>query len=153
LCDVSADPPQPHNAECFAVKHTCHRRWPTPGFDLPVSEGDLPHDGNHQPEGKLRSTSAKPSGGLGNDDLTVLGSSQVDVIGVISGLRDDAKIREVLQKLSRDAGSLPVGHKRIEAPEYCGIAERTGEYLHLGAFAQAVDTGRAFIGTVDIIKY
>ena len=95
----------------------------------------------------------KPTGGLGNDDLTLLGSSQVDVIGVISGLRDDSKIRELLEQLSREPCSLTVSDDRIEAEECRRIAKRTGEYLHLGAVAQTLNPGRAVIGAVGIIKY
>ena len=47
LCDVAADVSQPHDAQCLAVKDTCHWHWPPPEFDLPVNRRDLPHDRNH----------------------------------------------------------------------------------------------------------
>src|SRR3954468_24541888 len=75
------------------------------------------------------------------------------MIRVISGLRDDLKIWKLLQQITREPCSLAVSHNSIEAPKRGRIAKGTSEYLHVGAAAQSANSGRAFIGAVDIIKY
>ena len=112
----------------------------------------MEHDGNHQSESKLRRTSAKSSSSLGNDDFTLLSSCQVDVISVISRLRDDFEIWKLFEQIACEPCSLTVSYDRIEAAEHRRVSKGTREYLHLRAIAQPTNSRRAFIGSVDIIK-
>ncbi|MCY1546365.1 hypothetical protein D9M68_823580 [compost metagenome] len=75
------------------------------------------------------------------------------MIGVVARLGDNPELRELRHEFCGKQGSFAVGNNRFESLQVCGAAQRVGEYLDLGVFAQPAQAGSPFIGMMNIIEY
>ena len=151
--DVPADVAQSEDAERLPMQHGRERRHPLAAPDRRIRARDLAHHRHRQADRQLSGAPRKPAGRLGDDHPALRGRSQVDVIRMIAGLRDDAQVRQPFEQRAGELRALAVRDQGIESAQRFGIAERTREDPHfLGRLAKAADAGRAFIGPVDIVE-
>ena len=85
-------------------------------------------------------------------DIALLSSRQVYVIRVVSRLRDNPKVRELLEETAGKPGTFAVSDEGVEAVESRRIAEWSRKDLDVGSLSQSTQTGGLLVRLMRIIE-
>src|SRR5437773_9074854 len=105
---MAPDVSEADDAERLSVEDGRQRRLPRALVDRAIGRRNPTHDGNRQTDRELGGAVRESARRLRDDDAARGGGGEIDVIGVIPGLRDDAQIGELREELAREPRALAV---------------------------------------------
>jgi hypothetical protein len=111
----------------------------------------VPHKRDREANRKFTSACTEATACFADDDSELLRSRQIDVVRMVTRLRNDPEIRQPFEQVSRKTRPLPIGNKRIEAFQSLRWPERCPEYADLRTLPQPAHTFRMLIGIVYVV--
>ena len=106
--DVLADAAEPDEPERLAVQDRRERRRPLAAAQRRVARRNLAHHGLRETDRELRGADRVAARGLRDHDARVRRGLEVDVRGVVAGLRDHLHVGQLREQLARELRALAV---------------------------------------------
>jgi hypothetical protein len=150
--DMTPNMPKAHDTDRLAVELATHRGRPFARFHCVVCGRNLTHERNRKPNGQLSCAGTETAACLSHDNAALIGRCEVDVVGMISRLRDDPQVGQLVKQITRKPSALAIGYQRIEAAQCLGTTKWGGKNPHLSPLPQTIDTRSVFIRFMDIIQ-
>jgi len=95
---VTPNMPQPNDPKRLRVQHLGQWCPPLTAFDRCIRRRYLAHQRDRKPDRQLGRACREASGRLRDDHASFSCRGQVNVVGVITGLRDDAQVGKLLHQ-------------------------------------------------------
>jgi len=113
----------------------------------------MAHQRNGQPDGKLCGTTGIATARLCYHNPALLCRSEVNVVGVVTGLRENPKVRELIEESTGKPGTLAIGNQSVKSAQQTRVAQRGGKNPDIGSLLQPPQASGLFICLMDIIEY